>query len=228
MIARKIHRRLPQHVSLEDLVQAGALGLIEAQKRFDPASQVPFGAYAQFRIRGAMLDSLRAGDWAPRELRSRGRQVKAASDRLCAELQRFPTQEEMAEEMHMSVRAFQSLSAELDQLDVRSTQISSETGEEEETSLYDIIPDVAAKNPFDACADAEMRSELEKAITHLTAREQQVLTLRYGNDLEAHEIAKLLGVVPSRVSQIHASALSRLKRIMLAGTPATKNHPMAN
>src|SRR5690242_11018010 len=108
-IAQRIHRRLPLHVPLEDLVQAGALGLLDAMNKFNPTKRIQLWTYAKFRIQGAIIDSLRAMDWGPRHLRGHGRSVEAARQELLARFGREPNEEELAGEMHMSVDKFQHL-----------------------------------------------------------------------------------------------------------------------
>ena len=108
-LARRIHERLPQHVDMEDLVSAGVLGLMDALTKFDPEKKVQFRSYAQFRIRGAILDSLRTLDWSPRDLRRKGRAVEEAIRSLTARHGRPATEVEVAAEMHLSLAAYQQL-----------------------------------------------------------------------------------------------------------------------
>src|SRR5208282_4505220 len=113
-IARRIHERLPRHVPFEDLVHAGVLGLIDALNKFDRTKHVQFGSYAKFRIRGAILDSLREMDWGPRELRRKARRVEEAQRKLSLALNRAPSESEMAAEMGLPLRVFQQLLGEID------------------------------------------------------------------------------------------------------------------
>src|SRR5580658_9630097 len=119
-IARRIHERLPRHVPFEDLVHAGVVGLIDALNKFDLSKQVQFSSYAKFRIRGAILDSLRELDWSPRELRRKGRLVDATYCELSGKLGRAPDENEIAHEMGIDLRELQSLLAELDGLELGS------------------------------------------------------------------------------------------------------------
>src|SRR5438105_10534545 len=112
-IARRIHERLPRHVPLEDLVHAGVVGLIDALQKFDRGKHVQFGSYAKFRIRGAILDSLREMDWSPRDLRRQARRVEEAHNKLRSELGRNPTERELAAELGMELRGLQLLLGEL-------------------------------------------------------------------------------------------------------------------
>jgi RNA polymerase sigma factor for flagellar operon FliA len=135
-IARRIHERLPQHMPIEDLYSAGVLGLLDAFSKFDPSKQVKFPSYAQFRIRGAILDSLRALDWSLRELRRKGRDIEEAIQALTGLLSRSPTDIEIAQKLNMPLAAYQHLLGELKGLEVGTLHAkrSSDVGEEE--SVY--------------------------------------------------------------------------------------------
>src|SRR5271170_6112931 len=124
-IARRIHERLPRHVPFEDLVHAGVVGLIDALNKFDLSKQVQFSSYAKFRIRGAILDSLRELDWSPRELRRKGRLVDSTYSDLSGKLGRAPTENEIAPEMGIELHELQSLLAELDGLELGSLRVES-------------------------------------------------------------------------------------------------------
>src|SRR5215813_10540866 len=122
-IARRIHERLPRHVPLEDLVHAGVLGLMDALHKFDRGKHVQFGSYAKFRIRGAILDSLREMDWSPRDLRRKARRLEEAQSKLRAELGRNPSEPELAVELGMDLRGLQLLLGEIDGLEIGSLRV---------------------------------------------------------------------------------------------------------
>src|SRR5467141_3077066 len=124
-IARRIHEHLPRHVPFEDLVHAGVVGLIDALHKYDQKKQVQFASYAKFRIRGAILDSLRELDWSPRELRRKGRMVEQAYSTLAGTLGRAPNESEIARELGLELRELQSLLAELDGLELTSLRVES-------------------------------------------------------------------------------------------------------
>src|SRR5467141_2741121 len=124
-IARRIHDRLPRHVAFEDLVHAGVVGLIDALNKFDLTKHVQFSSYAKFRIRGAILDSLRELDWSPRELRRKGRMVEQAHSTLAGKLGRSPNESEIARELGLELRELQSLLAVLDGLVLGSLRVES-------------------------------------------------------------------------------------------------------
>jgi RNA polymerase sigma factor for flagellar operon FliA len=209
-LARRIHERLPRHVPLEDLVHAGVIGLIDALNKFDRSKHVQFGSYAKFRIRGAILDSLREMDWGPRELRRKARRVEEAHRKLSLELSRAPTENEVAAELGMALKDFQHLLGELDSLEVGSLRIESPWDGKEE-DLCDYLPNAPEDTPFFRCLRSEMKDLLTRVIAELPEREQQVLALYYFEELTMKEVGAVLGIGESRVSQIHSLAVVRLR-----------------
>jgi RNA polymerase sigma factor for flagellar operon FliA len=221
-LARRIHERLPQHVELDDLVSAGVVGLIDAFNKFDHRKKVQFKSYAQFRIRGAILDSLRILDWSPRELRRKGRAVQEAIQALTQRIGRTPTEQEIAGEMNLDLNEYQQLLGELKGLEIGSLNMEhNEDSGEEELAYIAGSPD---DDPLFRCLQGEMTQRLADAIEELPEKERMVLTLYYYEELTMKEIGMALGVVESRVSQIHSSAVLRLRVAMgaHAATPAAK------
>lgn len=209
-IARHIHDRLPQHVPLEDLVHAGVLGLIDALNKYDHNKQVQFKTYAKFRIRGAILDSLRELDWSPRDLRRKARMVEEATARLSHEHGRSPTEQEIAEELGLSLEEFQHLLGDLDGLDLGSLRV--ESGEDDhDEALCEYVPGNPEESPYYLTLRSEMKEMLAAAIAKLSEKEQQVLSLYYYEELTMKEVGAVLGVGESRISQIHSMALLRLR-----------------
>lgn len=208
-IARRIHERLPQHVELEDLVSAGIVGLIDAFSKFDHTKKVQFKSYAQFRIRGAILDSLRTLDWGPRDLRRKGRAVEEAIRTLNSRLGRAPVDQEIAEEMGIGLSEYQQLLGELKGLEIGSLHVerSEDSGDEE----LSYVPGPLEENPLFQCLKGELKQRLADAIDELPEKEHIVLSLYYYEELTMKEIGLTLGVVESRVSQIHSSAVLRLR-----------------
>jgi len=209
-LARRIHERLPRHVPFEDLVHAGVIGLIDALNKFDRSKHVQFGSYAKFRIRGAILDSLREMDWGPRELRRKARRIEEAHRKLSLELSRAPTENEMAAELHLPLKEFQHLLGELDSLEVGSLRIESPWDGKEE-DLCDYLPNAPEDTPFFRCLRSEMKELLGRVIAELPEKEQQVLALYYFEELTMKEVGAVLGIGESRVSQIHSLAVVRLR-----------------
>jgi len=212
-LARRIHERLPRHVPLEDLIHAGVIGLIDALNKFDSSKHVQFGSYAKFRIRGAILDSLREMDWGPRELRRKARRVEEANRKLSLELSRAPTEQELAAELNVSLREFQQLLTELDSLEIGSLRVESPWDGKEE-DLCDYLPNAPEDTPFFRCLRSEMKQLLARVIAELPQKEQQVLSLYYFEELTMKEVGVVLGIGESRVSQIHSLAVVRLRSRM--------------
>ena len=208
-LARRIHERLPQHVDIEDLVSAGVVGLMDAFSKFDPTKQVQFRSYAQFRIRGAILDSLRTLDWSPRELRRKGRAVEEAIRVLTQRMGRAPSEPEVAAEMTLSLEEYQQLLGDLKGLEIGTLHMerSEDSGEEELAYL----PASPEEDPLFRCLKGELKDRLTEAITNLPDRERLVMTLYYYEEMTMREIGLALGVVESRVSQVHASAVVHLR-----------------
>lgn len=224
-IARRIHERLPQHVPIEDLYSAGVVGLLDAFGKFDPSKQVQFRSYAQFRIRGAILDNLRTLDWSPRELRRKGRAIEQAIQTLMAQFRRAPTDLEIATQMHIDLATYQQLLGELKGLEIGTlhSERSEDSGEEE--LVY--LPNRPEDDPLFRYLQSEMRERLIEAIGDLPERERLVMTLYYYEETTMKEIGLILGVVESRISQIHASAVMRL-RARLADFAARQDTPGAS
>ncbi len=221
-IARRIHERLPRHVPFEDLVHAGVIGLIDALNKFDLSKHVQFSSYAKFRIRGAILDSLRELDWSPRELRRKGRLVDSVYCDLSGKLGCAPNENEIAQEMGINLAELQALLAELDGLELGSLRVESPRDGKEE-NLTDHIPSKPEDTPFFQCLRSEMKHLLTAAISELPEKEQRVLALYYYEELTMKEVGVALGIGESRVSQIHSLAMTRLRaRLNFLSAPAAR------
>ena len=208
-LARRIHERLPQHVDIEDLVSAGVVGLMDAFQKFDPGKKVQFRSYAQFRIRGAILDSLRTLDWSHRELRRKGRAVEEAIRVLTARAGRAPGEAEVAVEMGLSLEDYQQLLGDLKGLEIGTLHMERNEDSGEEELAY--VPGRPEEDPLFRCLRGELEERLSEAIANLPDRERLVMTLYYYEEMTMREIGLALGVVESRVSQVHASAVVHLR-----------------
>ena len=208
-LARRIHERLPQHVDIEDLVSAGVVGLMDAFSKFDASKKVQFRSYAQFRIRGAILDSLRTLDWSPRELRRKGRAVEEAIRVLTQRMGRAPGEPEIAAEMTLSLEEYQQLLGDLKGLEIGTLHMERNEDSGEEELAY--IPGRPEEDPLFRCLRGELEDRLSEAIANLPDRERLVMTLYYYEEMTMREIGLALGVVESRVSQVHASAVVHLR-----------------
>jgi RNA polymerase sigma factor for flagellar operon FliA len=208
-IARRIHANVPQIVDIEDLFSAGVLGLVEAYARFDPAMKAPFASYASFRIRGAILDSLRVLDWAPRKLRRKGRAVQEAIRTITPRLGRAPSEDEVASALHTSLHAYQLLLGQLDGLKIGTLHRPADDVSDEEDIAY--ASGRPEDDPLFCCMQGETRSRLTAAIQDLPERERLVTTHYYYDELTHGEIALAIGRGEQRVRQIRASAVNRLR-----------------
>jgi len=212
-IARRIHERLPQHVPFDDLLHAGIVGLIDAMHKYDAGKNVRFASYAKFRIRGAILDSLRDMDWSPRDLRRKARRLEAAMQKLQSELGRSASEPELAEAMGTSLEELQHLLDEIRGLEVGSLQIES-LQDGRETDLGETIPGPPGQDPLSLYLRGERKQMLADAIAQLPEREQQVLAMYYQEELTMKEVGAVLGIGESRVSQIHSMAVARLRALL--------------
>lgn len=212
-IAQRMAMRLPPEVQIEDLVSSGVIGLLDAYEKFDPSKGVSFKTYASVRIRGAILDNLRGLDWAPRDLRSRSREVEQAYSKLEQQLGRPANDEEMAVELNMDLQAFQGLLDQLNGLTIG--HFRSGDGEEEGLEADNLplhySPISPTDSPFEAVNKKEMREVLARVIEALPEREQLILSLYYKEELTMKEIGHVLGVNESRVSQLHTRAVLRMR-----------------
>jgi RNA polymerase sigma factor for flagellar operon FliA len=211
-IARRIHERLPQHVEIDDLISAGSIGLMDAFTKYDASKNVQFKSYAQFRIRGAILDSLRDLDWSPRDLRRKGRAADEAVRRLTCKLGRAPLATEVAAEMNVSLAQYHQIVGELKNLEVGT--LNAARNEDAGDDEINYVPGPVEDDPFLQCMKGEMRNHLAAAIEELPERERTVLSLYYFEELNMKEVGEAIGIAESRVSQIHANALLRLRTSM--------------
>jgi RNA polymerase sigma factor FliA len=210
-IASRIRERLPQHVELEDLVNAGVLGLMEASRSFDNTKNAQFKTFAKFRIRGAILDSLRESDWGSRYLRKRGREIAEATTKLEGKLGRHPVDSEIAAEMHLETDHLRRIIQQLDGLHLTGQQIAASNDRSESLDVIESAPNLDDPDPFDLCLQGEVQAHLAEAISKLTEREQLILSLYYREELTMKEIAEVVGVALSRVSQIRQATVNKLR-----------------
>ena len=210
-IASRIRERLPQHVELEDLVNAGVLGLLEASRTFDCSKNAQFKTFAKFRIRGAILDSLRDADWGSRYLRKRGREIAEVTSQLEGRLGRHPVDTEIAEEMHIEIDRLRKIVQQLDGLHLAGQQMAVSNDSSESLDVIESAPNLDDPDPFDLCLQGERKAHLAEAIAKLSEREQLILSLYYREELTMKEIAEVVGMSLSRVSQIRQAMMNKLR-----------------
>ena len=206
-IAIRMHENLPVHVDVEDLVHAGVLGLFDAATKYNADKQVAFAAYAKHRIKGAILDSLRQADWASRDLRRRQKQIEATTRDLVGELQRTPTESEIAGRLNIDMERWRQITFELRNIGVVSANTRTTEHEDLPMPEYPSAPDT---QPDHMCAREQLRFHLGEAMTTLPERYKRVVALYYDKDMTMKEIGGVLGINESRVSQIHKSALEKM------------------
>jgi RNA polymerase sigma factor FliA len=219
-VAGRLGSGLPAHVDEGDLVSYGLLGLISAIERYDPGRDIKFETYAIARIKGAIIDELRALDWVPRSVRSRAREIERAIAELEAKLGVAPTDEQIAEKIGITVEELGESLTDISRSSIAALdELWSVSGEGDQVSLMDTIEDTTGPRPAEALDETEMREALAEAIARLPEREKLVVTLYYYEELTLREIGEVLGVTESRVSQLHTKAVLRL-RARLAGATA--------
>jgi RNA polymerase sigma factor for flagellar operon FliA len=191
--------RLPPNIDLDDLMQVGVIGLIQASSSYDPSRGASFATYAGIRIKGAMIDEVRRNDWAPRSVQGNMRRIGDAIQTLEARLGRGASDAEIAAELEMDLEEYHQASAEL-----ASCRLA---------SLDELAPAIEADeaDPSTLFEDFRLRQELLHAIENLPEKEKLMMSLYYGDELNLKEIGEVLGVSESRVSQIHGQALARLR-----------------
>jgi RNA polymerase sigma factor FliA len=212
-VAGRMSSGLPAHVEESDLISYGLLGLISAIERFDPSREIKFETFAMTRIKGSIIDELRSLDWVPRSVRARARQIEKANAKLEHQLHRAPTDQEVANELEMSLDEFQESLTRISNSSVVALDelwtLSDASGDQ--VSLLDTIQDPDAIDPSAAMDATEMKDRLADAIARLPEREKLVVALYYYENLTLREIGEVLGVTESRVSQLHTKAVLRLK-----------------
>jgi RNA polymerase sigma factor FliA len=212
-VAGRMASGLPAHVEESDLISYGLVGLISAIQRFEPERDIKFETYAITRIKGAIIDELRSLDWVPRSVRSRAREIEKANSKLEHQLQRAPTDEEMAAELDMEVETFQDALLQISNSTVAALDelwtVSDSSGDQ--VSLLDTIQDPEAPDPAQVMDATDMKDRVADAIARLPEREKLVVALYYYENLTLREIGEVLGVTESRVSQLHTKAVLRLR-----------------
>jgi RNA polymerase sigma factor for flagellar operon FliA len=222
MLARRVHDRLPGNVSLDDLVSTGTVGLIAAIDHFDPSRGVQLRTYAEHKIKGAMLDSLRRLDWAPRQQRKHAKQIDAAITAAEQRLQRSPTEEEIATELHLTVDRYHQW-----QVRVRGVNLgrleSAGSRDSDSRDLLGFLSGDPKEWPSAVLERSELQRALAAAISAIPVIEKTVLSLYYQDELTLREISKIIGRHESRVSQIKLQAILRLRvgmaKLWPQGTP---------
>ena len=211
-IAAIMMSRLPASVEIDDLIQVGLMGLIEAAQQFDSAQGVLFETFASQRVRGAMLDELRRLDWLPRQARKQSKQIEEAISQLEQHHGRAPREQEIAEHLALTLDAYQSMLQ-----DCKGHQLlyyedfSSDDHSDDSSAFVDHIVDERPNNPLELLGNSHFHDALVDVIQQLPEREQLVMSLYYEQELNLKEIGAVLDVTESRISQLHSQAVARIR-----------------
>jgi len=200
---------LPRNVSKEDLASYGIMGLIDAVEKFEPERGLQFETYASWRIRGAILDGMRQADWVPRSVREKARRIEEAYQYLEQRHLRSVTDREISEYLQVSVQEFQQMLQEVNVASVLS--LEDPIRDEEAETRKTLLVDDRSKNPEDTISELYLKEALAGAIERLTEKERMVVTLFYYEELSLSEIAEVMSLSPSRISQLHSKAILRLR-----------------
>lgn len=200
---------LPKNVSKDDLMSNGVMGLIDAIEKFDYKRGLQFETYASWRVRGAILDGLRQGDWVPRSVREKARKIEDAYQQLEQKYLRSVSDAEISEYLDVSEREFQTMLQDVAVMTI--TSLEDPIREEESETRMSLIVDEKAKNPDRSVNDFVLKELLMKGIEKLTEKERTVVSLLYYEDLSLSEIAEVMSLSPSRISQLHSKAILRLR-----------------
>ncbi len=201
----------PRHVDRDELARAGALGLVEAARRYDESRGVPFDRFAAQRIRGAILDTVRAADWAPRSVRTLARKLESVEQRLATELGRVPVASEMADALGMTPQELSRLQDRMFRSVVLALEHEVSDDTDEDLTLVDVLTDRGAVEPLEELETRELHAYLRDAVDLLPERQRLVVVGYCLEGRTSKELARFLGVTESRVSQLRSEALAMLK-----------------
>ncbi len=210
-IAQKIAARLPSNIELDDLISCGVIGLMDAIDKFDPTRDNKFKTYAEFRVRGAILDELRAQDWVPRSVREKAKLVERTYAKLEADLGRPATDDEMCEALECSQEEFHDLLNKSKSVSLLNIDDSASFNRGDKKLLAGLVEDSKNANPYHAVSYKHVRDKIKDGIKTLPEKQRLVLSLYYYEDLNLKEIGQVLDVTESRVSQLHTQAIIKLK-----------------
>jgi RNA polymerase sigma factor for flagellar operon FliA len=218
--AGRLGSRLPAHVEEEELISFGLSGLLKAIERFEPERGIRFESFAMHRIRGAMIDALRSLDWVPRQVRRNAREMERAEIKLRAELGRPPAEQELADHLDLDLADLRGRILEIANSRIYSFDApmpGHAEGIVSEASLLDVVPSEGYAEPQKELASDEAAAALQEVIAELPERQQFVLSCYYREDLKLNEIAEILDLSESRISQLHTKALISLRAAIAAG-----------
>jgi len=221
LIASRIHDKLPESVALDDLISAGVIGLIEAVDKFDSSLNVKLKTYAEHKIRGAILDSLRSLDWAPRNKRRKAKQIESAIAEAEKKHHRSPTEEEVAAELNVSVEEYRKWLVEVRGVNLAPLEQAS-AGDAESTDLLRFVSDDEEEWPSQLFERGELERLVASTIDRLPDVERTIVTLYYHQELTLREIAQIVKLHETRVSQLKSQAILRMRTALRVKWPAAE------
>jgi RNA polymerase sigma factor for flagellar operon FliA len=210
-IAQKIASRLPSNIEVDDLISCGVIGLMDAIEKFDPSRDNKFKTYAEFRIRGSILDELRSQDWVPRSVREKAKQVEKAYAKLEKDLGRPATDDEMCEHLQCSMDEFHDLINKAKSVSLLNIDDTTNMSRGDKKLMVNLMENSRSANPFSAVNYKKSQERIKEGIKTLPEKQRLVLSLYYYEDLNLKEIGQVLDVTESRVSQLHTQAIIKLK-----------------
>ena len=219
LIASRIHDKLPESVCLDDLISAGVLGLIDAVDHFNPDLNVKLKTYAEHKIRGAILDSLRSLDWAPRNKRRKSKMIEAAITEAEKKLHRSPTEEEVAAELDLTLEAYRRWLVEIRGINLAPMEQAG-SGDHEGTDVLRFVSDNEDHWPSLLFERSELERLVASTIRHLPEIERTIITLYYHKELTLRQIAQIVQLHETRVSQLKSQAILRMRSVMRSKWPA--------
>jgi len=211
LIAQKIVSKLPPNVDIDDLISSGVIGLMDAIEKYDPTRDNQFKTYAEFRIRGSILDELRSQDWVPRSIREKTKLLERAYRRLEQKYGRSVTAKEVAKTLKMKMSEFYDLLSDASAISLVSLEDVRQFPFQDRKGLMGMLEDMRSNNPHFQANLKDVKKAVQGALKELPENERMVIALYYYEDLNLKEIGAVLDVTESRISQIHSQAIERLK-----------------
>lgn len=210
-VAQRIAARLPSNIDIDDLISAGVIGLMDAIEKYDPSRDNKFKTYAEFRIRGAILDELRSQDWVPRSVRDKAKKIEKTYAELEQKLGRAVSDEELSDALGIQLDEYYDMVSKVKAVTLLSIDELSGPNQQDRKSLLECLENTSSKNPFTQLKSKGIRDLLVKHIDELPEKQKLVLSLYYYEDLNLKEIGRILEVTESRVSQLHTQAVEKLR-----------------
>ncbi len=210
-VAQRISSRLPSNIEIDDLISAGVIGLMDAIEKYDPSRDNKFKTYAEFRIRGAILDELRSQDWVPRSVRDKAKKMERTNQELEQRYGRSVSDAELSDAMGIRLDDYYDIVSKVKGVQLLSVDELSSPTQPDKKSLLEVLENPNIKNPYQHLKSKGIEEDLKRKIGDLPEKQRLVLSLYYFEDLNLKEIGRILDVTESRVSQLHTQAVEKLR-----------------